>query len=31
LQFHYAPDGTAKDAAEERLKNFGSEGKNVTC
>ena len=31
LQFHYAPAGVAKDAKEERLRNFGSEGRNVTC
>ena len=31
LQFHYAPVGTTKDAPEQRLKHFGSEGKNVTC
>ena len=31
LQFHYAPVGTKKSAPEERLKNFGGEGKNVTC
>lgn len=31
LQFHYAPATVEKAAAEERLKHFGSEGKNVTC
>ena len=31
LQFHYAPAGAVKNAKEERLRNFGSEGKNVTC
>jgi phytanoyl-CoA hydroxylase len=31
LQFHYAPVGVTKVAPEERLKNFGGEGKNVTC
>jgi len=31
LQFHYAPAGVVKEAKEERLRNFGSEGKNVTC
>ena len=31
LQFHYAPVGVSKVAPEERLKNFGGEGKNVTC
>jgi phytanoyl-CoA hydroxylase len=31
LQYHYAPADTVKDATEERLRNFGSEGKNVTC
>jgi phytanoyl-CoA hydroxylase len=31
LQFHYAPVGTMKVEAAERLKHFGSEGKNVTC
>ncbi|MDB6170125.1 MAG: hypothetical protein JWM88_2989 [Verrucomicrobia bacterium] len=31
LQFHYAPAGTTKVEAAERLKHFGAEGKNVTC
>jgi len=31
LQFHYMPAGTKKTLPEERLKNFGGEGKNVTC
>ena len=31
LQFHYAPEGVQKCTAAERLKHFGSEGKNVTC
>lgn len=31
LQFHYAPEDAAKAPEEERLKLFGSEGKNVTC
>ncbi|MFI5356436.1 MAG: phytanoyl-CoA dioxygenase family protein [Opitutales bacterium] len=31
LQFHYAPDGVAKGPKEDRLKHFGSEGKDVTC
>lgn len=31
LQFHYAPAGITKTTAEERMKHFGSEGKNVTC
>ncbi|MBC8040037.1 MAG: phytanoyl-CoA dioxygenase family protein [Opitutaceae bacterium] len=31
LQFHYAPDGITKTTAEERMKIFGSEGKDVTC
>lgn len=31
LQFHYLPAGVAKTSAEERLKVFGAEGKNVTC
>ena len=31
LQFHYAPVGTTKVPPEERLRNFGGEGKNVTC
>lgn len=31
LQFHYAPDDIHKHAPAERLKIFGSEGKNVTC
>ena len=31
LQFHYAPAGVQKCAPAERLKHFGSEGKNVTC
>ncbi len=31
LQFHYLPEGVTKIGSEERLKNFGGEGKNVTC
>jgi phytanoyl-CoA hydroxylase len=31
LQFHYAPDGLTKTSAEERMRVFGSEGKDVTC
>ena len=31
LQFHYAPAGVKLNAQEERLRNFGSEGKNVSC
>ena len=31
LQFHYTADNVEKAAAAERLKHFGSEGKNVTC
>ena len=31
LQFHYAPAGITKTAQEERMKIFGSEGKDVTC
>jgi len=31
LQFHYAPAGITKTTAEERMKHFGSEGKNVSC
>lgn len=31
LQFHYAPAGVTFHAREERLKNFGSEGKDVSC
>ena len=31
LQFHYYPASVASIAAEERLKVFGSEGKDVTC
>jgi phytanoyl-CoA hydroxylase len=31
LQFHYAPDGITKTTQEERMRHFGSEGKDVTC
>jgi len=31
LQFHYAPEGITKTTAEERMKHFGAEGKNVSC
>ena len=31
LQFHYAPDGITKTTAEDRMRYFGSEGKNVSC
>ena len=31
LQFHYCPASAAKVGFEERLKIFGSEGKDVTC
>lgn len=31
VQFHYAPAGITKTTAEERMKHFGSEGKNVSC
>ena len=31
LQFHYAPAGITKTTAAERLKHFGSEGKNGSC
>ena len=31
LQFHYYPASVARITAEERLKVFGSEGKDVTC
>ncbi|GMV81419.1 MAG: hypothetical protein AMXMBFR7_26030 [Planctomycetota bacterium] len=31
LQYHYAPAGAVQDAKEERLKLFGSEGKDVSC
>lgn len=31
VQFHYAPEDAAKVEEAERLKLFGSEGKNVTC
>ena len=31
LQFHYAPDGITKTTAEDRMRHFGSEGKNVSC
>jgi len=31
LQFHYCPDSVARISAEQRLKVFGSEGKDVTC
>jgi phytanoyl-CoA hydroxylase len=31
LQFHYAPADVIRAPAEERLRHFGSEGKNVTC
>jgi phytanoyl-CoA hydroxylase len=31
LQYHYAPENIVKCSTDERLKHFGSEGKNVTC
>jgi len=31
LQFHYAPAGITKTTQEERMRIFGSEGKNVSC
>jgi phytanoyl-CoA hydroxylase len=31
LQFHYAPAGITKTTTEERMRVFGSEGKDVTC
>ncbi len=31
LQFHYVPEGTPKTDDADRLRVFGSEGKNVTC
>lgn len=31
LQYHYAPVDVVKCPPEERLKHFGSEGRNVTC
>lgn len=31
VQYHYAPADVKKEPKEERLKNFGAEGKNVTC
>ncbi len=31
LQFHYAPDGITKTTPEDRMRIFGSEGKDVTC
>lgn len=31
LQFHYAPAGITKTTMEERMRIFGSEGKDVTC
>ncbi len=31
LQFHYIPKGTEDISREERLKTFGSDGKDVTC
>lgn len=31
LQYHYAPQGLTKTTPDERLKHFGSEGKNVSC
>lgn len=31
LQFHYAPENVARTTTEERLRIFGSEGKDVTC
>jgi len=31
LQFHYAPAGITTTNAEERMKHFGNEGKNVSC
>ena len=31
LQFHYAPDGITKTTVEDRMRHFGSEGKNVSC
>lgn len=31
VQYHYAPADVQKEPKEERLKNFGAEGKNVTC
>lgn len=31
LQYHYTAENVVKSSTEERLKHFGSEGKNVTC
>jgi phytanoyl-CoA hydroxylase len=31
LQYHYTAEDVVKSSTEERLKHFGSEGKNVTC
>jgi phytanoyl-CoA hydroxylase len=31
LQFHYGPKGITKGSTEERLRHFGSEGKDVSC
>lgn len=31
VQFHYVPKGTPRTATEERMRIFGTEGKNVSC
>lgn len=31
LQYHYAPDNIVKCSTDERLRHFGSEGKDVSC
>jgi phytanoyl-CoA hydroxylase len=31
LQFHYAPAGVTKTTTDERLRIFGSEGRNISC
>ena len=31
IQLHYVPENTPRTGEEERMANFGSEGKNITC